>query len=235
MRPKPMVELGSKPILHHVMDTYAKFGVKRFVILLGYKGWMIKDYFSRWTERNSDLLIRGGGSEFLTRKSLDWEISLIETGEQTMTGGRLLRAAPYLEDTFFATYGDGLGNVDLTSLLQVHQVAGRVATVTTAIPHGRFGSVALDDRDNSRVSHFREKPSDGTLRVSAGYFVFEKSLLGFLDSDQTVLEQEPLSKLASQGQLSAHFHQGFWKPMDTLKDKLELEDIIDSGAVPWLA
>ena len=234
MRPKPMVELGQKPIIHHVMDTYARFGVRRFVILLGYKGWMIKEYFSRWAERNSDLLIHGTKLEFLSRRSLDWEISLIETGEDTMTGGRLLRAEPYLDDMFFATYGDGLGNVDLLSLLKVHQAGGRLATLTTAIPHGRFGSVVLDERDISRVNHFREKPSDETLRVSAGYFVFEKSLLGYLESDATVLEQEPLSRLAAQGQLSAHLHQGFWKPMDTLKDKLELENIIDSGLIPWL-
>jgi glucose-1-phosphate cytidylyltransferase len=233
MRPKPMVEIGADPILLHVMGIYAHHGFNEFMIACGYKGEMIKDYFRDFYIRQSDVMIdlRDGSFEMLNPGGRDWRIGVIDTGATTMTGGRILRMKRYLEQgTFMATYGDGLGDIDIQALVAFHRSHGKLATVTAVRPPSRFGGLVLE---NGAVAEFSEKPQVGEGWVNGGFFVFEPQVLDYLTDDDTILEREPLERLAADNQLMAFEHQGFWQPMDTLREKQILEELWLSGNAPW--
>lgn len=234
IRPKPMVEVGGRPILWHIMKIYSTYGVNDFVICCGYKGYVIKEYFSNYFLHMSDVTFNmtENHMEVHQKRSEPWKVTLIDTGEQTMTGGRLLRVAQYVrdEEAFFLTYGDGVGDIDISASLAFHRQHGKLATLTAAAPPGRFG--ALNIQDNTVLS-FKEKPrGDGSL-VNAGFFVLSPKVLKLVKDDTSVWEQEPLMQLAEGGQLMAYEHDGFWQPMDTLRDKVMLEDLWQSGKAPW--
>ena len=234
-RPKPMVEVGPRPILWHIMKIYASHGVNDFVICCGYKGFMIKEYFANYYLHNCDLTfdLKKNDMTVHNNDSEDWRVTLVDTGEHSMTGGRLGRVRDYLEsETFCFTYGDGVSDVNITELLAFHKSQGVVATMTAAQPPGRFGAFTLGSSE-SRVRSFREKPSGDGAWVNAGFFVLEPQALDYIEGDSTVWEAEPLERLAKGGQLSAYKHTGFWQPMDTLRDKTYLEELWDSGEAPW--
>ena len=234
IRPKPMVEIGSRPILWHVMKKYGGHGFTDFILALGYKGEVVKDYFQNYHARLSDMVIdvKSGRVEYFNPTSEDWKISLIDTGAQTMTGGRLLRLKPILQSggTFMLTYGDGVSDVDVTALLKFHRSHGRIATVTAVRPPVRFGVLSLAD---NRVIEFQEKPQSSEGWINGGYFVFEPEIFDYIADDSTMLERQPLESLAQAGQLMAFHHAGYWQCMDTLRDKLTLEDLWNSGEAPW--
>jgi len=234
IRPKPMVEIGSRPILWHVMKKYGGHGFTDFILALGYKGEVVKDYFQNYHARLSDMVIdvKSGRVEYFNPTSEDWKISLIDTGAQTMTGGRLLRLKPILQSggTFMLTYGDGVSDVDVTALLKFHRSHGRTATVTAVRPPVRFGVLSLAD---NRVIEFQEKPQSSEGWINGGYFVFEPEIFDYIADDSTMLERQPLESLAQAGQLMAFHHAGYWQCMDTLRDKLTLEDLWNSGEAPW--
>jgi glucose-1-phosphate cytidylyltransferase len=234
LRPKPMVEIGGMPILWHIMKIYHAHGIREFIVCLGYKGHVIKEYFSNYFLQTSDVVFdfANGETTHINKRNEDWKISLIDTGAETMTGGRLKRVAPYLGDeTFCFTYGDGVGDVDITKLLAFHKAHGRKATLTAAAPPGRFG--ALDMATDGVVNSFVEKPSgDGSL-INAGFFVLEPGVVDYVDSDKTSWEREPLERLAQDRELVAFQHRGFWQPMDTLRDKNHLEEMWNSGKASW--
>lgn len=233
-KPKPMVEIGSKPILWHIMKNLSIFGMKEFVVATGYKGEIIKDYFLNYHSRNNDITVElGRNSDFIqhgTHSESDWTVTIANTGELTMTGGRVFKTQKYLHDeTFLCTYGDGLANVNIKELISFHKSHGKLATVTTVQPLSRFGMMDVDGYGN--VKKFREKPvMEGW--VNAGFFVFEPKVFDYLDQD-SVLEQEPLSRLASLGELVAYRHSGFWQPMDTLRESQFLNDLWDRNEAPW--
>jgi glucose-1-phosphate cytidylyltransferase len=232
-RPKPMVEVGGRPILWHIMKNFAHFGLKEFVVCTGYKGEMIKDYFLNYEARMNDFTIHLGPQSsveyFADHGEVDWRVTLADTGATTMTGGRVKRVARHLDGPFIVTYGDGLADVDIDKLLAFHRSHGRLATVTTVRPLSRFGVMDLGGEDV--VQRFREKPqTDGY--VNAGFFVFEPRFLEYL-TDESVLEAEPLEALANEGQLVAYRHDGFWQPMDTYREFTMLNDMWDSGKAPW--
>jgi glucose-1-phosphate cytidylyltransferase len=233
-RPKPLVEIGGRPILWHIMKLYSHYGFTSFVLCLGYRGDMIRDYFLNYREMNSDVTVRleHGREEITYHDNIDedeFEVTLAETGHDTMTGGRLKIAARHLDDgPFMATYGDGVGDVDIEALLEFHRSHGKLATVTTVRPPSRFGVIEL--AEDSSVGGFREKPRLDDW-VSAGYFVFEPEVLDYL-TPESVLEEEPLRRLAHEGQLSAYRHEGFWAPMDTYRDRVMLDAMYREGA-PW--
>ncbi len=233
IRPKPMIEIGGMPILLHVMKIYGKHGLTNFIIASGYKNWMIKDYFQNFVLHNSDLEVDlGGGSHQTTRKveGYDWRVTVVDTGLDTPTAGRLLRLKKYLgDDPFFLTYGDGVSDVDIPQLLDVHREQGRLATVTAVHPPARFGRLTLDGK---RVNQFVEKPQVDRGWINGGFFVFEPGVFKYLGEDVN-LEREPLERLAAEDQLTAYSHEGFWLPMDTLRDKLLLENLWSSGQAPW--
>jgi len=232
-RPKPMVEIGGEPMLLHIMGIYAHHGFNEFVIAAGYKGEMIKGYFRDFFFRQSDLKVdlKDGSLELLNPRGRDWLISVIDTGTETMTGGRIGRVRPYLdEETFMVTYGDGLGDVDIKSLVAFHRAHGKLATVTSVRPQSRFGAMRLSD---GAVREFSEKPHVGEGWINGGFFVFEPGVLDYLGGDEVVLEREPLERLAADGELMAFEHEGFWQPMDTLREKQILEDLWQSGGAPW--
>jgi glucose-1-phosphate cytidylyltransferase len=234
IRPKPMVEIGGKPILWHIMKIYSHYGFNDFVILLGYKGYYIKEYFANYYLHQSDVTIdlATGRIEVLNSSSEPWKVTLLDTGLNTMTGGRIKRAKTIVEnETFMLTYGDGVGDVNILELLKFHKSHGKAITVTAAQPEGRFG--ALDIGENSIVKAFQEKPKGDGAWVNAGFFVCEPKVFDYIEGDSTVFEKEPLQKLAEDGELYAFKHKGFWKPMDTLRDKLELQKLWDSGKAPW--
>ena len=234
IRPKPMVEIGGKPILWHIMKIYAAQGYNDFVICLGYKGSLVKDFFSGFALHNSDFTIDLAKNEVTIhrREATDWRVTLVETGLNTMTGGRLKRVAPYLgASTFMMTYGDGLADISLPSLTDFHRRHGRMATVTAVRPAGRFGSLDVDEA--SKVRRFLEKPPGDGMWVNGGFFVLEPSVLDYIAGDDTAWEGEPLERLSQDGQLMAFKHTGFWKPMDTLSDKRSLESIWSKGKAPW--
>jgi glucose-1-phosphate cytidylyltransferase len=233
-RPKPMVEIGGRPVLWHVMKLFAHHGMTDFVLCAGYRGQMIKDYFLNYEARNSDLTITLGDHESVQfhRSHLEtgWEVTVADTGELTQTGGRVKRIERYLDGgTFLVTYGDGLADVDLDALLACHRSHGKLATVTTTRPLSRFGIVDLGA--DSEVERFREKPQADDW-VSSGFFVFEPAVLDHLDPD-CVLEQEPLERLAASGELVAYRHDGYWQPMDTYREFLMLNELWDAGTAPW--
>jgi glucose-1-phosphate cytidylyltransferase len=235
LRPKPMVEIGAIPILVHLMRSYASFGFNDFVVALGYKGDVIKDYFLNYHLRNSDLKIKLGTGKikFDRRVVEDWTVQLADTGEKCMTGGRLRRLSSSLrtKGTFMLTYGDGLSDVDIRSLLSFHRGHGKLATVTAVHPPARFGTMVFA---GDRVTDFKEKPQAGGGWINGGFFVFEPDVFDYLQDDATILEKEPLENLASDGQLMAYRHHGFWQPMDTLRDKEMLNELWRAGNAPWL-
>ena len=233
-RPKPMVEIGGHPILWHVMQLYAAHGHKDFLVATGYKGEMIKSFFHTYAVWNSDFQVdfARGTTEILASPKLDWRVSIVDTGLDTMTGGRIRRLRPYLEGTFMVTYGDGLGSIDIAALIAFHRAQGRLATVTAVRPPARFGDLLLA---GDRVEAFVEKPQTGEGWINGGFFVFEPAIFELLGGDDVSLEKEPLERLAAAGQLSAYRHAGFWQPMDTLREKQLLEDLWASGRAPWLA
>ncbi len=233
VRPKPMVEIGGKPILWHIMKIYAAHGITDFVICLGYKGYMIKEYFANYFLHQADVTIDLAANKIDVHgaKAEPWKVSLIDTGETTMTGGRLRRVRDYLgKDDFCFTYGDGVGDVDITKLVAQHKASKRLATVTVTHPPGRFGAVRLDGQ---RVSEFVEKPAGDGSWINAGFFVCSPGVLDYVKGDDTTWEREPMEQLARDGQLGAYTHEGFWQPMDALRDKQQLEGLWASGAAPW--
>lgn len=234
LRPKPMIEIGGRPILWHVMKIYASHGVTDFVICLGYKGYMIKEFFANYLLHNSDVTIDAATGEVTYHQSSTepWRVTLVDTGEATNTGGRLKRVGPYLDgDTFCLTYGDGVADVDISRLIAFHRGHGREATVTAVVPPGRYG--ALDLGANDRVNRFVEKPPGDNNLINGGFFVLEHSVLERIAGDETSFEREPLESLAADGELVAYRHTGFWHPMDTLRDKNHLEALWSSGKAPW--
>ena len=234
-RPKPMVEIGGQPILWHIMKWYAKFGVDEFIICLGYKGYVIKEYFANYHLHMADLTFDLGRNsvEVLRDGSQAWKVTLIETGQNTMTGGRLKRIGKQLGSApFFMTYGDAVSNVDIASLLAFHQSHGKLATVTAVCPPARFGSL---DLEGHVVRSFHEKPSSDNPHVNGGFFVLQPEALDWIEGDATIWEHEPLERLAEKDELRAFRHDGFWQPMDTLREKVFLEDLWNSGRAPWRA
>ncbi len=232
-KPKPMVEVGGQPILWHIMKIFSKHDVRDFVICLGYKGYLIKEYFLNYRLHLSDVTVNTatGMVDFHRSGAEDWRVSLIETGLTTMTGGRLKRVRDYLGDgDFFLTYGDGVADIDLTALAAAHRMHGRLATVTSVIPPGRFGALEVDGHE---VRGFREKPAGDGASINGGFFVLSPKVLDYVEGDETVWEREPLEGLARDGELMAYPHQGFWQPMDTLRDKHRLEALWAQGQAPW--
>ena len=234
VRPKPMVEIGGYPILWHIMNIYAHHELKRFVLALGYKGEVVKDYFLRYHPNNSDVTVNlcTGAVEYHKRPTKDWQVRMVDTGHDTMTGGRLLRLEPQLrgEGTFMATYGDGVADVNILDLLDFHKSHGKIATLTTVRPPARFGTMVFD---GDRVAEFKEKPQTAEGWINGGFFVFEPEVFYYLRDDQTVLEAEPLERLAADGELMAYRHEGFWQCMDTVRDKNRLQSLWESGEAPW--
>lgn len=235
IKPKPMVEIGGKPIVWHIMKSYEQFGITDFMLALGYKGEVIKDYFIHYHARQSDLTVhlKSGTVDYSNPTAEDWNISLVDTGANTMTGGRLLRLKSHLADsgTFMLTYGDGVCDVDIEKLLAFHRSHGKLATVTAVRPPVRFGELLIED---DHVNHFQEKPQAGEGWINGGFFVFEPGVFDFIKGDETLLEREPLEQLAQSGQLMAFTHTGFWQCMDTIRDRDFLQSSWQSGKAPWL-
>jgi glucose-1-phosphate cytidylyltransferase len=235
LKPKPMVEIGEMPILWHVMKIYSHHGFNDFVICLGYKGYCIKEYFAHYFLHESDITFdfRFGNQQVIHNHSAEpWQVTLVNTGLHTMTGGRVKRAEPYLgNETFMLTYGDGVGNIDLTALLAFHKAHGKIATVTAAQPVGRFG--VLDLTEDNLVGGFQEKPKGDGSWINVGFFVLEPAFFSYLGDDDIWLEREPMERLARDGQMVAYKHEGFWHAMDTLRDKNHLENLWQSGKPPW--
>jgi glucose-1-phosphate cytidylyltransferase len=233
--PKPMIEIGGKPILWHIMKTYSRHGINDFIICCGYKGYVIKEYFANYFLHMSDVTFDIGENRMTVnhRHAEPWRVTLVDTGENTMTGGRLKRVAPYIqdEDAFCFTYGDGLSDVDISSLIAFHRERKTLATLTATYPPGRFGAIDIHTED--RVTAFREKPKGDGGMINGGYFVLSPKVLELIEDDQTVWEAKPLETLAQTGQLSAFQHHGFWQPMDTLRDKTYLQELWTSGQAPW--
>lgn len=232
--PKPMVTIGGRPMLWHVMNHYARSGYKDFVVALGYKSWVVKEYFVNYRALSGDVRVDLGKGEAaaLSAPAEDWRVSLIETGESSMTGGRVKRLAPHLRDeTFFLTYGDGLASVDVDRLLAFHRSHGRLVTVTAVHPAARFGELTME---GDQVVSFREKPQVHDGWINGGFFVCEPGFLDFITDDSAVLEGEPLERAAAAGQLMAYRHDGFWQCMDTKRDRDTLEALWQSGKAPWL-
>ena len=234
VRPKPMVEVGGKPILWHIMKIYSHYGVNDFVICCGYKGYVIKEYFANYFLHQSDVTIdlEGNTIEVHRKRAEPWRVTLVDTGVDTMTGGRLLRVADYIkdQDAFCLTYGDGVADIDITELVEFHHQHGKAATVTATLPAGRFGALEIQQ---GRVVSFQEKPrGDGGL-INGGFFVLSPSVLDQIEGDSTLWEHEPLHALAEQGELMAYEHTGFWQPMDTLREKHHLEQLWDGDEAPW--
>ena len=232
-KPKPMVEIGGKPILWHIMKIYSAYGVNDFIICVGYKGYMIKEYFANYLLHMSDVTID------MVRNTIEvhhnnvepWCVTLVDTGEQTMTGGRLKRVAEFLDNEDFCfTYGDGVGDIDINRLVAFHRLQGTLATVTATRPPGRFGALRID---GNTVTKFEEKPLGDGGWINGGFFVLSPKVIGYIAGDETVWEQEPMRTLSEEGNLSAFLHTGFWQPMDTLRDKKLLEDLWSTGKAPW--
>jgi len=235
VRPKPMVEIGEKPILWHVMKIYSHFGIDEFIICCGYKGYIIKEYFSNYFLHNSDVTfdLKNNSMNVHENGVEPWKVTLIDTGEATMTGGRLKRVRDYIGDeTFCITYGDGVSNLDIKKLIQFHKEQNTYATLTAVQPPGRFGTFKLGSKD-SKINSFKEKPKGDGAWVNGGFFVLEPEVFSYIEGDDTVWEKEPLEGLANDGKLSAYKHHGFWQPMDTLRDKNVLEELWKSDSVPW--
>jgi glucose-1-phosphate cytidylyltransferase len=234
LRPKPMIEIGGRPILWHIMKMYDRHGIRDFIVCCGYKGYVIKEYFANYYLHSSNITVgtRTGDAIYHDSNAEDWSVTLVETGEATMTGGRLKRVSEFLTpgETFCLTYGDGVSDVDIGALIAFHKAHGRQATVTAVVPPGRYGAL---DITGDRVNQFVEKPpGDGAL-INGGFFVLQPEVLARIEGDATTWEQGPLEGLAADGQLHAFRHRGFWQPMDTLRDKMHLEQLWSAGKAPW--
>jgi glucose-1-phosphate cytidylyltransferase len=233
LRPKPMVDIGGRPILWHIMKLYAHHGITDFIICLGYKGYMIKEYFANYFLHMSDVTINLQNNETKVHRNISepWSVTLVNTGDETMTGGRLKRVQHHLAgETFCFTYGDGVSNVDIQTLIAFHRGKGTLATLTAVQPPGRFGVI---DIEAEKIRAFQEKPAGDRTRINGGFFVLEPAVLDYIDGDATIFERGPLERLAAEGQLSAFSHDGFWHPMDTLRDKPVLDEMWAAGRAPW--
>lgn len=234
LKPKPMIEIGVKPILWHIMKIYSNYGFNDFIICLGYKGYLIKEYFANYFLHQSDVTIdlNGNKMEVHDCKAESWKITLVDTGLNTMTGGRIKRVQKFIgNETFMLTYGDGVANINVQELLEFHSKHGKYATITSVQPSGRFGALNFDDKDS--VISFLEKPKGDGAWVNGGFFVLEPKVLDYIEGDSTIWEREPLENLAKDGQLVAYKHHEFWKCMDTIRDKIELENLWNSGKAEW--
>jgi glucose-1-phosphate cytidylyltransferase len=233
VRPKPMVEIGGRPILWHIMKIYSSFGVNDFVVCLGYKGYLIKEYFANYFLHMCDVTFDIGANAMEVHQSAaeNWRVTLVDTGDETMTGGRLKRVAPYLDDgDFHFTYGDGVADVDLGALHEFHRAQGVLATVTAVEPPGRFGALHVE---GDRVIDFAEKPRGDGGWINGGFFVLSPGVIRYIDGDSTSWEVEPLRRLSAEGELAVYRHTGFWQPMDTLRDKNQLQRQWETGQAPW--
>jgi glucose-1-phosphate cytidylyltransferase len=233
-RPKPMIEVGGKPVLWHILKIYSHFGIHDFIICCGYKGYVIKEYFANYFLHTSDVTfdMSTNSMEVHSRKAEPWRVTLVDTGENTLTGGRLRRVREHIgEETFCFTYGDGVADVDVTALIAHHKTHGRLGTVTAVQPPGRYG--ALQFGENAAVSGFQEKPQGDGGWINGGFFVLEPEVIDRIEGDATTWEQEPLRSLAADGQLTAYHHKGFWQPMDTLRDRVHLEELWAEAKAPW--
>jgi glucose-1-phosphate cytidylyltransferase len=233
LRPKPMVEIGGKPILWHIMKIYSAHGINDFVICAGYKGYLIKEYFANYFLHMSDVTFDMGKNsmEVHKRNAEPWRVTIVDTGEATMTGGRLKRVKDYLGDEAFCfTYGDGVSDVDITALIKFHREHGGAATLTAVQPPGRFGALVLND---TRITQFQEKPQGEGAWINGGFFILEPNVVGKIEGDSTIWERGPMEQLAKEGQMHAFKHHGFWQPMDTVREKSHLEELWASGKAPW--
>lgn len=234
IKPKPMVEIGGKPILWHIMKLYSHYGFNDFIVCLGYKGYVIKEYFANYFLHMADVTfdMTTNAMTVHQKHAEPWKVTLVDTGTETMTGGRIKRVQQYVgKGTFMVTYGDGLSDQNLESLLRFHNEHGRIGTMTTVQPSGRFGAVAINAKNE--IKAFIEKPRGDGAWINAGFFVFEPKLFDYIEGDSTILERQPLEGLARGGQMAAFKHEGFWKPMDTLREKHEFEDLWQGGKAPW--
>jgi glucose-1-phosphate cytidylyltransferase len=233
VRPKPMIDIGGKPVLWHILKIYSQHGINDFIICLGYKGYMVKEYFANYFLHTSDVTfdLANNRMDVHQQHAEPWRVTLVDTGDQTQTGGRLKRVENYLDgETFCFTYGDGLADIDITAQLTFHKTRAGLATMCAVQPPGRFG--AIDIQDN-RITRFEEKPSGDGSWINGGFFILEPGVLDYIKNDATIWERDPLEALARDGQLSAYMHSGFWQPMDTLRDKLKLEELWQNGHAPW--
>jgi glucose-1-phosphate cytidylyltransferase len=233
VRPKPMVEIGGRPILWHVMKIYSAYGINDFIICLGYKGYMIKEYFANYFLHMSDVTIDMANNrmEVHQNSAEPWRVTLVDTGDSTMTGGRIRRVREYVgNEEFCCTYGDGVGDVDISALMNFHKQHGKLATLTAVQPPGRFGMLEMHGR---HVVGFREKPQGDGGWINAGFFVLSPKVFEYIDGDETTWERQPMERLARDGQLDAYQHPGYWHPMDTLRDKTQLEELWSAGKAPW--
>jgi len=233
LKPKPMIEIGGKPILWHIMKQYSHYGVNDFIICLGHKGYVIKEYFANYFMHMSDVTfdIQNNQMQVHQNKAEPWRVTLLNTGEHTMTGGRLKRVREYIGDEDFCfTYGDGVSDVDISALIKFHQDGGKLATMTATQPPGRFGAISFE---KSTVTKFQEKPNGDCAWINGGFFVLSPKVIDLIEGDKTIWEKEPLEQLTAQGELQAWFHRGFWQPMDTMRDKTYLEQLCTDGKAPW--
>ena len=233
-RPKPMIEIGGKPILWHIMKTYSSHGIHDFIICCGYKGYVIKEYFANYFLHMSDVTfdMESNKMEVHQRSAEPWKVTLVDTGDETMTGGRLKRVSNYVKDekSFCLTYGDGISNIDITKLIEFHETQNVKATLTATIPPGRFGALKIE---SNKVHAFQEKPEGDGAVINGGFFVLSPEVIDYITDDQTIWEQGPLQRLTEEGNLAAFHHYGFWQPVDTLRDKIYLEELWKSGKAPW--
>jgi glucose-1-phosphate cytidylyltransferase len=234
LRPKPMIEVGGKPILWHIMKIYSSYGINEFIICCGYKGYVIKEYFANYFLHMSDVTfdMENNQMEVHQRNAEPWKVTLVDTGEETMTGGRIKRVADYIKDDelFCLTYGDGVSDVNITELIAFHKAQNIKATLTATLPPGRFGAL---DLAGNKVNSFVEKPRGDGAMINGGFFVLSPKVFDYIKDDKTIWEREPLERLAQEGELAAFRHNGFWQPMDTLRDKVHLEELWESGKAPW--
>jgi glucose-1-phosphate cytidylyltransferase len=236
LRPKPMVEIGGFPILWHILKIYSAHGINDFVICAGYKGYVIKEYFANYFLHMSDVTfdMAANTMEVHHKRSEPWRVTIVDTGDESMTGGRIKRIEPYVDGTFCLTYGDGVANIDIKTLINFHQSHGKKATLSAVQPPGRYGALNFAGEDSRLIHKFQEKPEGDGSWINGGYFVLEPSIFDYIrDGDKTIWERGPLEGLAEASELAAFRHPGFWRPMDTLRDKVELEELWDSGEAPW--
>ena len=234
IKPKPLIEIGSKPIMWHIMKTYSHYGFKEFVICCGYKGYLVKEYFANFSLHNSDVTIDIKKNEIKVHKNNneDWKITLIDTGDSSSTGGRILRVKDFVDEEFLLTYGDGVADVNISKLVEHHKTNKKIATMTIVQPQGRFGVVELNTKNNL-IENFSEKLKGDGAWINGGFFVLNKKIFKYLKDDFTVWEKEPLENLSKENQLVAFKHDGFWHPMDTMRDKVYLENLWDKNKAPW--
>jgi glucose-1-phosphate cytidylyltransferase len=233
LKPKPLIEIGNRPIIWHIMKIYSYYGIKEFIICCGYKGYLLKEYFSNYFLHNSDVTINVKNNKIDIKKknNEDWKISLIDTGEETLTGGRILRIKDFIDDDFLLTYGDGLANINIKQLINFHKTSKKLATMTVVKPHVRFGIAHVDK--NNLVTKFSEKPKNNDTLINGGFFVLKKDIFKYLNDDSTIWEKEPLEHLAKDRQLAAFLHEDFWYAMDTLREKMYLDNLWNTDCAPW--